>query len=224
MIMVRMTAVRLPVKTYYFVGADYAERHLRPVASEGAADCPGEFTGVPIVDATIVKRIADGDHDAFASLYDKHGALVFGVANRVLGNRQQAEDVTQSVFLQVWTRPEAFAGGNFAAWIARVARNASLDVLRSAAVRTREPEIPIDLPAEGALEDQVFERVRASALTAAVAALPEEQRVAIEHAYFAGLTYREVAERLNAPLGTVKSRIRMGLRRLFESLQEVVPT
>jgi RNA polymerase sigma-70 factor, ECF subfamily len=218
------TAARLPYLTRFFVRADDAGRLLRPLFSKGAGGGPSEIARVPIDDATIVKRIADGDHDAFASLYDKHGALVFGVANRVLGNREQAEDVTQSVFLQVWARPEAFAGGNFAAWIARVARNASLDVLRSAAVRTREPVIPLDLPAEGALEDQVFERVRASALTAAVAALPEDQRVAIEQAYFAGLTYREVAERLNAPLGTVKSRIRMGLRRLFESLQQVVPT
>ncbi|HKW45522.1 MAG TPA: sigma-70 family RNA polymerase sigma factor [Candidatus Eremiobacteraceae bacterium] len=179
---------------------------------------------MPNDDATIVKRIADGDHDAFASLYDRHSSLVYGIAKRILGISEQAEDVTQSVFLQIWTRPEAFAGGNFAAWVARVARNASLDILRSAAVRKREPEMPIDLPDDDALDEQVFERVRASALTAAVAALPDDQRVAIEHAYFAGLSYREVAERLNEPLGTIKSRIRMGLRRLLESLQQVVAT
>ena len=179
---------------------------------------------VPTDDATLVKRIAEGDHNAFAALYDKHGALVFGIAKRILANREQAEDVTQSVFLQIWTRPESFAGGNFAAWVARVARNASLDILRSAAVRTREPVIPLDLPAEGALDELVFERVRAAALTAAVAALPADQRVAIEHAYFGGLSYREVADRLKEPLGTIKSRIRMGLRKLLESLDTVVPT
>jgi len=162
--------------------------------------------------------------DAFALLYDRHGALVFGIAKRVLGNREQAEDVTQSVFLQIWTRPEMFAGGNFAAWVARVARNASLDVLRSAAVRTRAPELALDVPAEGNLDEFVFERVRSSALSAAVAALPDDQRVAIEQAYFAGLSYREVAERLNEPLGTIKSRIRMGLRKLVESMQQVVLT
>ena len=222
--MLRMTVVRPSFAARFIARADSTVRRLRPVAPGGAVGHPGEKALVQIDDAKIVKRIADGDHVAFASLYDKHGALVFGIARRVLGNREQAEDVTQSVFLQVWTRPEAFAGGNFAAWIARVARNASLDVLRSSAVRTREPEIPVDLPAEGALEEQVFERVRAAALTAAVAALPEDQRIAIEQAYFAGLTYREVADRLNAPLGTVKSRIRMGLRRLLESLQQVVAT
>ena len=193
-------------------------------ATEGGGARPSEIARVPSDDATIVKRIADGDHDAFASLYDRHSALVYGIAKRILGNGEQAEDVTQSVFLQIWTRPEAFAGGNFAAWVARVARNASLDILRSAAVRKREPEMPLDLPDDDALDEQVFERVRASALTAAVAALPEDQRVAIEHAYFAGLSYREVAERLNEPLGTIKSRIRMGLRRLLESLRQVVAT
>ncbi|HEY5096075.1 MAG TPA: sigma-70 family RNA polymerase sigma factor [Candidatus Eremiobacteraceae bacterium] len=224
MTMLRMTADRPPFVERFFVRADNAVRVLRPVASRGAGSGAGENAVVQIDDGTIVKRIADGDHGAFAALYDKHSALVYGVAKRVLGNREQAEDVTQSVFLQVWARPEAFAGGNFAAWIARVARNASLDILRSAAVRTREPEISIDLPAEGALEEQVFERVRATALATAVAALPEDQRIAIEQAYFAGLSYREVADRLNAPLGTVKSRIRMGLRKLLESLQQVVPT
>lgn len=200
------------------------ENRGRSLAIGGQDARPGETACVPTDDATLVKRIADGDHGAFASLYDKHGALVFGVAKRILNNREQAEDVTQSVFLQIWTRPESFAGGNFAAWVARVARNASLDILRSAAVRTREPVIPLDLPAEGALDEQVFERVRAAALTAAVAALPADQRVAIEHAYFGGLTYREVADRLKEPLGTIKSRIRMGLRRLLESLEQVVPT
>jgi RNA polymerase sigma-70 factor, ECF subfamily len=219
-----MTADRPLFLERFFARADSAARVLHAVESRGAGYGAGETAVVQIDDSTIVKRIADGDHSAFASLYDKHAALVYGVAKRVLGNREQAEDVTQSVFLQVWSRPEAFAGGNFAAWIARVARNASLDILRSAAVRTREPEIPVDLPAEGALEEQVFERVRATALATAVAALPEDQRIAIEQAYFAGLSYREVADRLNAPLGTVKSRIRMGLRKLLESLQQVVPT
>jgi RNA polymerase sigma-70 factor (ECF subfamily) len=224
--MMRMTIARHPsiAVACEFFRADVAGALRSPCAIKGRHARPGENVSVPIDDATLIKRIAEGDHDAFASLYDRHGALVFGIAKRVLGNREQAEDVTQSVFLQIWTRPEMFAGGNFAAWVARVARNASLDVLRSAAVRTRAPELPLDLPAEGALDEHVFERVRASALTAAIAALPEDQRVAIEQAYFAGLSYREVAERLNAPLGTVKSRIRMGLRKLFESMQQVVLT
>lgn len=224
--MMRTTAARLPSTALArdFFCANVVAALWAPFSIRGRDAWPGENVRVPTDDATLVKRVAEGDHDAFASLYDRHGALVFGIAKRVLANREQAEDVTQSVFLQIWTRPEMFAGGNFAAWVARVARNASLDVLRSAAVRTRAPEPSLDVPADGALEDQVFERVRSSALSAAVAALPEDQRVAIEQAYFAGLSYREVAERLNEPLGTVKSRIRMGLRKLFESMQQVVLT
>jgi RNA polymerase sigma-70 factor, ECF subfamily len=190
----------------------------------GGQSRSSESQSMAVDDTQLVKRVAAGEHDAFATLYDRHAALVYGIARRVLDNQQQAEDITQSVFLQIWSRPQAFAGGNFAAWLARVARNAALDVLRSAAVRKREPEMPTDMPSENALEDQVFEQVRSAAVKGAVAALPDDQRQAIEFAYFGGLSYREVAERLNAPLGTVKSRIRIGLRRLFESLHQAVPS
>lgn len=167
-------------------------------------------------------RVMRGDKDAFAALYDRHVALVYGICNRILKDPTQAEDVTQSVFTTVWAKPQAFAGGNFAAWLSRVARNASLDVVRSAAVRTREPEMPEDLASDSDLEDEVFSRMQASAVTDALRELPADQREAIEQAYFQGLSYREVADRLGAPLGTIKSRIRTGLRRLWESLQRQV--
>src|ERR1700681_3937076 len=172
--MMRTTIARFPsmALTCSFFCADATAAFWPPLAIRGRDARPGENARVPTDDATLVKRVAEGDHDAFALLYDRYGALVFGIAKRVLGNREQAEDVTQSIFLQICTRPEMFPGGNFGAWVARVARNASVDVLRSAAVRKREPVLPLDLPAEGALEEQVFDRVRASALTAAVAALP----------------------------------------------------
>jgi len=172
-------------------------------------------------DGALIERVKRGDADAFAQLYDRHAALVFGVARRMLGNPAQAEDVAQSVFLQVWSRPASFQGGNFAAWIATVARNASIDVLRSAAVRTREPEMPTNLPSDIDLDDEVYARVRASAVADALAGLPPDQREPIVRAYFDGLSYREVAEQLGAPLGTIKSRIRAGLRRLMDVLGEV---
>jgi RNA polymerase sigma-70 factor (ECF subfamily) len=175
-------------------------------------------------DAALIERVRRGDADAFAQLYDRHAALVFGVARRMLGNATQAEDVAQSVFLQIWSRPASFQGGNFAAWVATVARNASIDVLRSAAVRTREPEMPTDLPALIDIDDEVFERVRAAAVGDALRTLPPDQREAIERAFFDGLSYREVAEKLGAPLGTIKSRIRAGLRRLMDVLGEVQTT
>jgi RNA polymerase sigma-70 factor (ECF subfamily) len=172
-------------------------------------------------DGALIERVRRGDADAFAQLYDRHSALVYGVARRMLGNPAQAEDVAQSVFLQIWSRPASFQGGNFAAWIATVARNASIDILRSAAVRTREPEMPVNLPSDIDLDDEVYARVRASAVTDALAALPADQREPIVRAYFDGLSYREVAEQLGAPLGTIKSRIRAGLRRLMDVLGEV---
>jgi RNA polymerase sigma factor (sigma-70 family) len=169
-------------------------------------------------DGALMKRVRRGDVDAFAELYDRHAPLVYGVARRILGNPTQAEDVAQSVFTSVWSKPASFLGGSFAAWIATVARNAAIDVMRSAAVRTREPEMPINLPSDVDLDDEVFARVRAAAVGEAVKALPPEQREPIVCAYFEGKSYREVAEQLGVPLGTIKSRIRAGLKRLLETL------
>ncbi len=172
-------------------------------------------------DTALMRRVRTGDAEAFATLYDRYSALVFGVAKRVLGDQTSAEDVTQSVFLSLWSKPEAFAGGNFGAFVATVARNASIDIVRSAAVRTREPELSPNIPSGDAIDEQVFERVRAGQVTGALQKLPQDQRDAIERAYFEGLSYREVAERIGAPLGTVKSRIRAGLRSLSQALRGV---
>jgi RNA polymerase sigma-70 factor (ECF subfamily) len=191
-------------------------------ALQGIIISPGERRGL-MKDEALVERVGRGDHDGFAALYDRHSSLVYGVARRMLGDGQQAEDIAQSVFLQLWTRPEAFRGGNFGAWIARVTRNACIDVLRSAAVRLREAELPGDAPSPSHVDEEVFAQLRAESVTAALAGLPPDQRTAIEQAYFEGLSYREVAEKLGEPLGTVKSRIRLGLRRLWESLRQEVP-
>ena len=190
---------------------------------QGIAFSRGE-TRSRMQDDVLVDRVTLGDHESFAALYDRYNPLVYGVARRILGDGPQAEDVTQSVFLQVWTRPEAYRGGNFGAWIARVARNACIDIVRSSAVRLREPEFPDEVVAEARTEEEVFVNLRAATVTSALAGLPGEQREAIEKAYFEGLSYREAAERLGAPVGTVKSRIRIGLRRLWEALRERVPS
>jgi len=174
------------------------------------------------VDESLLERISSGDAAAFSALYDRYGALVYGIAKRILRNVEQAEDVTQSVFLKIWTKPPLFNGGSFGAWVARVARNASLDVLRSSAVRLREPEIPASLAATGDLEDVVFSRIDREVVVRAVRELPEAERTVIEEAYFGGMTYRQVAEHLDAPLGTVKTRIRSGLQRLRSALKEAV--
>ena len=171
-------------------------------------------------DAALLRKLSGADRDAFAQVYDRHAALVYGIAKRLLGNSAQAEDVTQSVFLQLWTRPSTFRGGNFVAWLATVARNAAIDVLRGAEMRTREPQMPLELASPVDLDDEIAQRMLEGQVADALQALPPEQREPIERAYFEGLSYREVAEKLGMPLGTIKSRIRAGLRRMYLMLRE----
>jgi RNA polymerase sigma-70 factor, ECF subfamily len=169
----------------------------------------------------LMERVLARDVGAFESLYDGYHRLVFGIGLRMLGDPTLAEDLTQTVFLKIWTAPDAFRGGSFVAWVSRVARNRALDVLRARSARP-EAEIPADLPLEGALDEDVFARLDAQRVRDALAKLPPEQRGLIEMGFFGGATHQELARRTDTPLGTVKTRIRTGLRRLRESLGERV--
>lgn len=139
----------------------------------------------------------------------------------MLGDALAAEDVTQTVFLKIWTAPELFRGGNFAAWIVRLTRNRSLDVLRTRKTRS-EDELPETLPEETAVEDTAFANIDADNVRKALATLPPEQREPIELGFFGGITYDEISRRSGVPLGTVKTRIRMGLKKLRSALGEMV--
>jgi RNA polymerase sigma-70 factor, ECF subfamily len=165
----------------------------------------------------LMERVSARDASAFEALYDGYHRLVFGIGLRMLGDPSMAEDLTQTVFLKIWTSPDSFRGGSFVAWVSRVARNRALDVLRSKAIRP-ETEIPADLPLEGALDDAVFARLDAQQVRDALSKLPPEQRSLIELGFFGGVTHQELAERTATPLGTVKTRIRSGLRRMREML------
>ena len=169
----------------------------------------------------LMTQVRERDANAFETLYDAHHRLVYGVALRMLGDGAAAEDVTQTVFLKVWNSPELFRGGNFAAWIVRVTRNRALDVLRSKASRN-ESELPEALPENEPMEDAAFARLDAERVRAALAALPAEQREPIELGFFGGITHEEIAKRSGTPLGTVKTRIRSGLRKLRSALDQVV--
>jgi len=171
--------------------------------------------------ARLMERLRERDTVAFESLYDGYHRLVFGIALRVLGDATMAEDLTQSVFLKLWSAPDAFRVGNFGAWLSRVTRNRALDVLRSRAVRS-EDEISADIAVEGTVDDVVFARLDSQTVRAALAALPEEQRMPIEMGFFGGSTHEEIARRTGVPLGTIKTRIRTGLRRLRAELEGVV--
>ena len=169
----------------------------------------------------LMERIRARDTGAFESLYDGYHRLVFGVALRMLGDPGAAEDVTQTVFMKIWTSPDAFRGGSFTAWVSRVARNRALDVLRARSTHP-ESEIPADLPLDGALDDDVLTRLDAQRVRYALATLPAEQRSLIEMGFFSGITHQELARRTETPLGTVKTRIRSGLRKLRDTLGEGV--
>ena len=166
-------------------------------------------------------RVRARDADAFETLYDDCHRLVYGVALRMLGDAPSAQDVTQAVFLKVWSSPDLFRGGNFAGWIVRITRNRALDVLRSRASH-QESELPESLPETEAMEDAAFARLDAAAIRKALDTLPAEQREAIELGFFGGITHEEIARRLDAPLGTIKTRIRLGLRKLRSALEDAV--
>ena len=165
-----------------------------------------------------MERVRERDVAAFEAIYDAYHRLVHGIALKMLQDVMAAEDLTQAVFLKVWSQPTAFTSGNFGAWISRVTRNRALDTLRSRALRV-EGDLPLDVAVEGTLDDVVFARIDGERVRLALGTLPDEQRFPIELGFFGGVTHEEIARRTETPLGTVKTRIRAGLRKLRSSLE-----
>ncbi|SDS55011.1 RNA polymerase, sigma subunit, ECF family [Agrococcus carbonis] len=168
-------------------------------------------------------RAADGDERAFADLYDATAPRVFGLVLRILVDRSQAEEVAQEVYLEAWRSARRFdpARGAAISWLLQIAHARAVDRVRSsqaqrdrdARIGVRDVAVPVDEVAEHA--EVALESARARQ---ALAELSDVQRQAIELAYFGGLTQTEIAERLETPLGTVKTRMRDGMHRLREIL------
>lgn len=169
--------------------------------------------------ARIMERVRSRDAGAFELLYDQYHRLVYGVAMRVLGDPAGAEDVTQSVFLKIWSAPQLFREGNFGAWIARVARNRALDLARNRRIQ-RENESPVSLSESDALEDLALASIDGERARLALTRLPREQREPIELGFFGGATQEQIARQTGLPLGTIKTRMRTGLRRLRSILED----
>jgi RNA polymerase sigma-70 factor (ECF subfamily) len=182
-------------------------------------------------DRQLVARAAVGDERAIAELYDRYGPLLYGVAYRVVGQRADADEVVVETFVQAWREAARFqpARGSVAAWLTTIARSRALDLVRARARRERMTAVaaadrPTAAPAMGdwpaadpaASYDQVERRRH---VLEAMAALSPPQRLAIELAFFEGLSQSEIAERLNEPLGTVKTRVRLGMLKLREALR-----
>ncbi len=176
-------------------------------------------------DIACITRIRAGDSGALAELYDRHGGLLYSVILKILGRAADAEDVLQEAWFQVWKQAASYdrSRGPVVAWLVTLARSRAIDRYRSAAARQRmekaveaDPEVAtLPGPAATAEQDQLHERV-----STALESLTPEQRQVLQLAYFGGLSQSEVATRIGAPLGTVKSWTRQGLLKLRELLPQ----
>jgi len=173
---------------------------------------------------TLIERTANGEEAALAALYDGTAALVNGLALRILGDRGAAEEVTGDVYLQVWRQAERYddTRGTPLTWLLTLARTRAIDRLRAMNVRRARTEplraartVPTETPGP---EERSVVRQRRQLVQRALGRIPAEQRRAIELAYFEGLSHSEIAVAVGAPLGTVKTRVRLGLGRLRDAL------
>ncbi|MFB3052728.1 MAG: sigma-70 family RNA polymerase sigma factor [Dehalococcoidia bacterium] len=178
-------------------------------------------------DEELMQRLLHKDKRAFEAIFDRYGDLVYSTSLRVLRDAHLAQDVSQEIFVRLWRKPESYVAerGRFLTWLISVTRNRAVDEIRSRGRRLRhetaspeeqEREIPAGEGNDPALNAQLAEQART--VRAALALLPPEQRQVIELAYFGGLTQQEISDRLEQPLGTVKTRIRLGMQKLRAAL------
>lgn len=175
-------------------------------------------------DRDALTRMARGEHDALADFYDRHARGVFSLAMRIVRDQRDAEEVVQDVFAQAWRQSGRYAAGrgSVVAWLMTLTRSRALDRLRGRRARpdaTADSAPIIDMFDRTAPADEQLESsARAAEVRAALDGLPFLQRIAIELAFYEGLTHPEIASRLEQPLGTVKTRIRQGLLKLRQQL------
>jgi RNA polymerase sigma-70 factor, ECF subfamily len=174
--------------------------------------------------AELLARVGAGDHEAFAMFYDRTSRVVYGIVLHVVRDRAQAEEVTQEVYVDAWKAATRFdaASGSPTAWLNTIAHRRAVDRVRSSERRIhREQRVYLESP-EGPVasdtSDIVVAHDEGSRVRTALASLPAAQREAVLLAYFDGQSHRDISESLNLPLGTVKTRIRDGLRRLRTQL------
>jgi RNA polymerase sigma-70 factor (ECF subfamily) len=171
-----------------------------------------------------MSRIRQGDVAALEALYDRYAARMLGLALRILQQRELAEDAVQEAFFRVWKRADSFdpGRGDIFGWLAAIVRNVCLDHWRRQG--TQPPLVDVagdlDLPdPEADVAETAAEREERRQVRRALAALPAEQRQVLELSFFGGLTRRDIASRLNIPVGTIHTRARLGLQKLRDLLE-----
>jgi len=175
-----------------------------------------------VTDTSLLQAIARKDEPALAALYDRYRLTLFGLLMRILNSREEAEDVLQEVFLQVWRRAADFdeRRGRPFTWLVTLTRSRAIDRLRQLNSRERLISSDVEVLAFSVLDpaQDAFRSEQRDLVAGALAELSEEQRHTLTLAYFEGLTQSEIAARLSSPLGTVKTRMRSGMIKLRELL------
>jgi len=180
-------------------------------------------------DGWLAEQAALGSTDALAVLYERYGRVVVSFATRMLGDRDSGEELLQEVFVRVWRQAGTYSAdrGSFVTWILSITHNLAIDTIRKRQRRPQradsaDPFLMLANVADSGppVERQVEMSQLGQVVRSAIATLPDTQRQAIEMAYFRGLTQREIAAELGDPLGTVKTRMRLGMQKLREYLEQ----
>lgn len=181
-------------------------------------------------DAKLIILVTKGDTEALSELYDRYSRLVFGLALKTVGDQAIAEEITQDVFFRVWEKAGTYHSeqAKVSTWLTSIARYRSIDVLRRHGVRPESNSVAWPNLSANAMpstdgrgpEDKTEVAIQGERVRAAMAQLPIEQQQVLGLAYFHGYTHSQIAEALQTPLGTVKTRIRLGMQKLRQVLEQ----
>jgi len=178
-------------------------------------------------DASLLRAVQRGDQQAFAALYDRYAGVAYGLAYRITNDGASAEDAVQEAFVSTWKQAPRFDPdrGQVRSWLLTIVHHRAIDTVRRRSSRNEHalPEGPEEFIATRGRPEELAEwTLEAEAVREALRLVPDDQRQTIELAYFGGLTHVEIAERMRVPLGTVKSRLRIGLEKMREYLRPKV--
>lgn len=184
-----------------------------------------------LADEDLISLVESGDTEALAGLYDRHGRSAYSLAYRMMGDRQAAEDLVQDSFIKIWRSAKSYRAerGSVRTWILSITHNRGIDHIRSTASRRRTQD-RVEMTTETTQPSEAFSETwrnsQRSQVQEALKTLPEEQLKILELAYFSGYTHAEIAEMLDLPLGTVKGRMRLGMKKIksfFDAQGVTVP-